>query len=91
MRLTLLVIVSFIVSGCAATTWTNDYKNTQEFYADLARCEAMSNSAGYGGQVMYGNNAMANTWNQNAAMSAANSRNSIFTNCMMGEGWRVEN
>lgn len=78
----------FIVfcTGCANKVWMHSSKSQQDFYQDCAKCEAMSNSAG-SGQIMYGGSAFANGWNQGSAIGSSISRDRIFKNCMMGEGW----
>ncbi|MGB3209478.1 MAG: hypothetical protein WBB19_02115 [Desulforhopalus sp.] len=87
MKNVLFLLVISTLSGCMAKqAWTHKSKSSQQFYGDLSRCEAMSNSAGQG-QMMYGGNAFANGYNQGVAVNAANSRKRIFTNCMRGEGW----
>jgi len=86
MKKVLLLFVAVFLTGCANKVWTHSSKRQQEFYRDSSRCEAMSNSAG-SGQMIPGGNAFADGYNQGTAISAAGSRNRIFSNCMMGEGW----
>lgn len=43
----LLAVGIFACTGCATKqVWSNPEKTKQQFYQDMARCEAMSNSTG---------------------------------------------
>lgn len=80
--------------GCSADkVWANRSKNTQQFYADKAECQAMSNSGGSNSQIMptFGSpgfgTGFSQGWNTGSAISSAAARNDIFESCMMGRGW----
>lgn len=90
-----IIFMLLLFSGCATEkAWYNPNKTSQEFYQDLSMCEAMSNSAG-SSQIMPGGYAggfvggFTNTWNRMSAIEADRSRERIFGNCMMGNGWSI--
>ena len=101
MKATILAVVVLLsCSGCAAQqVWSNPEKTNQQFYQDMARCEAMSNSAGSQqiapayfpqGQPNNPMASFAQGWNMGSASNAAEARDRIFGNCMRGEGWYLE-
>lgn len=98
----LMTTALFACGGCATQqVWSNPEKTQQQFYQDLARCKAMANSAGsqqiataYPGPTTgtaYNPAAsFSQGWNMGNAMNVSAERESIFGNCMMGEGWYLE-
>lgn len=90
----------FVISGCAREqVWVNPNKTTQDFYADRAACNSMSQGVS-NPQIYsppnpsYGNNSFATGfeqgWNNMSAMNAVTASNQIFSDCMMGYGWQLQ-
>jgi len=75
--------------------WTHRYKTPQIFHADRAECLVMANtqpqanypshpiSGGFAGGFAYGMNIAA-------AKEAKRARESIFSSCMQGKGWYLQ-
>lgn len=86
-QLFFMILFACFCAGCAGNqNWSHANRTQQEFHRDVARCEAMSNSAG-NPQMMYGGSSFANGWNQAAAAGVSGSKQRIFQNCMLGEGY----
>lgn len=85
MKKTALFLAVLALTGCTNKVWKHNYRSTQDFYRDSARCEAMSS----GGNVpmVYGGSPLANGYNQGLAISAAGSGERVYSHCMKGEGW----
>lgn len=92
-----LVLLLLIIwcGGCSTTqySWSNPRKTENQFYQDRARCQAMANSVG-STQVIpaYGTGVASmtlNTLNLIDSIDADKARRQIFSDCMMGEGWRL--
>jgi hypothetical protein len=91
MKRSLLTVACILalVAGCASNkVWIHKAKGEEEFYADMAECQAMSNSSGPT-QVIPGANPVLSGWNQGAAIAAAQNRKDILNYCMRGKGWRL--
>ena len=85
MKKILLFAAILSCSGCGHSkhdVWVHPNKSDQEFYRDTARCETMANSAGNGNGYNNSRGAMVGS-----SIGSAISRNRIYSNCMMGEGW----
>jgi hypothetical protein len=98
-NIAMMAVILFACGGCAAQrVWDNPDKTHQQFYQDMARCEAMSNSAGSQqiaptyfppGQANNPMASFAQGWNMGSASNTAAARERIFDNCMRGEGWAL--
>lgn len=90
-----LLIPLLVLSGCAGEKiWVNYNKTIQDFYADRATCNSMSQ--GISNPQIYtpttigpGNfsSGFSQGWNMGSAIGAAAERDRIFSDCMMGHGW----
>lgn len=98
-KITILIFM-FVISGCSREqVWVNPNKTTQDFYADRAVCNSMSQGVS-NPQIYsppnpsYGNNSFATGfeqgWNNMSAMNAVTTSNQIFSDCMMGYGWLLQ-
>ncbi|MFJ5346660.1 hypothetical protein [Pectobacterium parvum] len=96
------IIISLLsISGCAQEqVWVNPSKTTQDFYSDRATCNSMSQGVSnpqiYSPpQTGHGNNpfmtGFMQGWNNGSAMNAVAAKNQIFSDCMMGMGWSLQN
>ncbi|MEE3649492.1 MULTISPECIES: hypothetical protein [unclassified Brenneria] len=93
-KITILIFMS-VISGCAGEKiWVNYSKTMQDFYADRATCNSMSQ--GVSNPQIYtpttigpGNfsSGFSQGWNMGSAIGAAAERDRIFSDCMMGYGW----
>ncbi|MGQ5289878.1 hypothetical protein ACULN0_11050 [Pectobacterium actinidiae] len=97
------IIISLLsISGCAQEqVWVNPSKTTQDFYSDRATCNSMSQGVS-NPQIYsptpttgYDNNpfmtGFTQSWNNASAMNAVADKNQIFSDCMMGMGWSLQN
>lgn len=97
------IIISLLsISGCAQEqVWVNSNKTTQDFYSDRATCNSMSQGVS-NPQIYsptpatgYDNNpfmtGFTQSWNNASAMNAVAAKNQIFSDCMMGMGWSLQN
>ncbi|GLY59307.1 hypothetical protein Pcaca05_01650 [Pectobacterium carotovorum subsp. carotovorum] len=97
-----IVISLLSISGCAQEqVWVNPSKTTQDFYSDRATCNSMSQGVS-NPQIYsptpttgYDNNpfmtGFTQSWNNASAMNAVAAKNQIFSDCMMGMGWSLQN
>jgi hypothetical protein len=83
-RLTICIVIC-LLPACA-TTWHNPNKSSQQLYADRAYCKSLSGSGG-SHYIAPSSSAFAANYNNGAAIGAAFKRDSIFEDCMMGQGW----
>ena len=85
-KITVITALLGSLSGCA-TTWYNPSKSSQQLYADRAYCRSISGSGG-SSYIPPSSNGLVSNYNTGAAIGAAMRRDSIFEDCMMGQGWR---
>ncbi|MEI7375643.1 MULTISPECIES: hypothetical protein [Dickeya] len=93
-----VLIPLLVVSGCAGEqVWVNPHKTTQDFYADRAACNSMSQ--GVSNPQIYSapttsnnpfNTGFTQGWNNASAMNAVTASKQIFSDCMMGKGWTLQ-
>lgn len=95
-RMLFLVLAAFSLTGCANKVWHKSGASTQEFYSDKAECSAMSGSGNHqintpqmnsGGGF---NDGFQQGWNNAAAIGAAGRQGRIFSDCMAGRGWSLQ-
>lgn len=92
-----ILILCLALAGCATQQklWSHPSKTTEAFYADRAQCMSIAGygvaspqvvrppaMAGFGGGFMSG-------MNMAAASNQADAQQRIFSDCMMGFGWRL--
>ncbi|EHJ3657704.1 hypothetical protein J9T75_002923 [Salmonella enterica] len=91
----ILIPLFLTLTGCAQKVWYNPEKSTQQFYADNANCTAMSQGVSSNQiQPSYGYNSAFGSgfvqgFNTTNAIMAANTKNQIYSDCMMGNGWTL--
>ncbi len=83
-----MILILLLLSACAKKVWMHESKDQQEFYQDNSKCLAMSGSAGTT-QILPGTDPISKGWNQGSAINAAEMRNDIYYQCMMGQGWKL--
>jgi hypothetical protein len=94
------VIVLLMLAGCSSEKiWVNASKTETQFYADRAECQAMASGTSpspaytppapnsYGNQSVYGS--FMQGYSNAQIRNAARARQQIFSDCMMGKGWRI--
>lgn len=83
----LLAAVAAAAWGCAKPqVWGHSSKTSQDFYRESAQCQAMA-GRGHAPQVASNRDPVLQGYNQGAAMASAQNQKTIYSHCMMGNGW----
>jgi hypothetical protein len=89
MRLAFLIILLAVLVGCASRTWSHSQKGQQDFYRENSQCMAMAGS-GQANPMVAGDTPFARGYNQGAAMGAQANQQTIYQQCMYGNGWYLK-